>query len=89
MKMMPVVDSWDIFTFAEKKLGWSWNKCCDQFLRSEIIRYKEPSEFYLTDTESEVEYQKDDSKYERKAAYQCLVDFMKENNITSMLVKSG
>ena len=87
MITMTVVDFSEIFNFAEKNLGWSWNKCNDQFFNS-VIRYREATEIYLSDVESEIEYLKDTSKLEYKNIYQCLVDFMLEHNLTSMLVKS-
>lgn len=85
MKTVTVVDFSEIFGFAEEKIGWSWNKCNEQFF-STLIHYEGSSEIYLEELQAEIEFQKD-GKLERRKVYQCLIDFMVENNITEMLVK--
>lgn len=87
IKKENILDFSELFNEAKKRLGWSWNKCCDIFHSGEIICSPENPNFavmYLDD----IEY------YEEKAAqgdeksmgYKLIHDIMRENEIEKLKI---
>lgn len=77
----------EIFRFAEKNHGISWNKCNDVFFRS-LLDYEKHNDFELEFLEADLE---EDKFYQEsyKLATTILIDFMKENKVTEMRVMNG
>ena len=84
-----IIDFSDLFSEAEKRLGWGWNKCCDIFHRKEIICSPE-------NPNSRTMYLDDEKYYEKKAkegdetamAYKLIHDIMKENNLEEVIINT-
>lgn len=77
----------ELFYEAEKRLGWSWNKCCDIFHRKEIICSPENPNFKNVSTDDR-EYYKDlaDKGDEIGMAYKLIQDILEENNIDEITI---
>lgn len=87
IKKESTLDFSNLFLEAEKRLGWSWNKCCDIFHRGEIICTPENPKFknmYLED----VEYYREKAKKgdEEGMAYSLIFDIMEENKIEELKI---
>lgn len=90
IKKENILDFSDLFEEAKKRLGWSWNECCDIFHREEIICSPENRSFrdmYLDDTE----YYETKAKEGDKIAmgYKLIHDIMRENNLDKLKIITG
>lgn len=88
MQTQLTVNFSEIFHFATDNHGISWNECNDLFFNT-ILEYKRFNIFYLEDLEYDMEYIETNVK-EKEANYlkasKILIEFMKQNNLTEMLV---
>jgi hypothetical protein len=72
MKIIKQIDFSDIFIFAEKEYGISWNSCNDLFF-NDPLTYKSVTDFYFEEWQGYTSFWKDESSFEIKAQ-----DFSKE-----------
>ena len=67
----------EVFRFAEKKYGISWNDCCELFHRNEVLTYKGIDEFdpewlsELIDPECEMD---DECNYDSMKVFKSITD---------------
>lgn len=92
IKQVTTVDFSDIFWFAEKPPHKvDWNKCNDIFF-GDLLDYKSYNTLYLSDLEHNLKYDKEHpkSKYsyteDQKKARLIMIDFMKAEGLTMMMV---
>lgn len=74
----------ELFAEAERRLGWSWNKCCNIFHRGEIICSPEsPNIGYGSVDEYDYWKEKAEAGDEKAMAYVLIAELLKENNFTN------
>lgn len=87
IEKISTLDFADLFEEAKKRLGWSWNKCCDIFHRGEIICSPENPKFrdmYLDDVEF---YEKKAKEGDEKAmGHKLIHDILRENNLEEIRI---
>ena len=84
---VPVLKHDELFGEAEKRLGWSWNKCCNIFHGEEVISSPEYPNYRDMDLENE-DYYEEQAKQGNEVgmAYKLIHDLMKENNIEELKI---
>lgn len=85
-----MIDTYDLFSFAEKNFGIEWNPCNDLFFRSDVVKYKNYTEFelgepleYISSEEDSKDYTGDD------LAYWIINEFMVQNKLKSIIINTN
>lgn len=84
-----VIDFYDLFNEAEKRLGWSWNKCCSIFHGKEVICSPESPNSKTMELIDEKYYQKKAKEGDEQAmAFKLIHDIMRENNLEEVTIST-
>jgi len=80
----------EIFHFAEKKFGVGWNAANNLFWHDGPLNYQRTDDIELGEIEADLENTKIEYPEYKDLikAYEILIAFMKENNVTEMRVNS-
>jgi hypothetical protein len=86
----------EIFNYAEKEFGVSWNRCCDIFHKGAILCTDEGKNTTLDigEIEHSLEWDKEhpETKYplseDTKLGYKILIDFMNKHKLEEMYVNN-
>lgn len=77
----------DIFYYADKKFGLSWNTCCDIFHKEEILNYENNTDFDIEEIENyyttDIEF-KNFTKFEQ--GYFIIHKLMEEYNFKKLRI---
>lgn len=85
-----MIDTYELFKFAEKQFGIGWNPCNDLFFRSEVVKYENYTEFELDEPLEYISSEGDSKDYTGDdLAYWIINEFMIQNNLKSILINTN
>ena len=85
-----MIDTYELFSFAEKNFRIQWNPCNDLFFRSEVDKYKNYTEFELGEPLEYISSESDNKDYTGDdLAYWIINEFMVQNKLKSIMINTN